>query len=77
MFHPRRDHEGRRTVRIDVIGAILRVVLQDKHGGAGPEARFRKSLDNHTDALVVIGGAKGILVAPKGRSAHAAEATHA
>ena len=51
-----RDQKRGRAVRIHVVGAVLRVVLQHEDGGARPEAALRNRLHQHPQRVVVIGG---------------------
>src|SRR5882672_6364943 len=41
-------------MRVDVVGAVLRVVLEDEHDGALPERRGGESLDDAPQGEVVV-----------------------
>src|ERR1019366_1787387 len=50
------NDEGRRTVRIHVVGTVLGIVFQDENCRAGPKARLGDTFHQLADGVIVIGG---------------------
>ena len=48
------DNEGRRPVRVDVIRACLRIVLDDEYGGVFPIRAGRHLLDQAAQRVIII-----------------------
>ncbi len=49
------DDEPQRAMRVDVIGPILRVILEYEDGGLRPELGMADALDDPTQRQIVIG----------------------
>src|SRR5216684_4664302 len=49
------DDEGGRSMGIDVIGAVLRVVFEDEDGGIVPVGTMRNGIDDPAEREIVIG----------------------
>src|SRR5215470_5850741 len=58
------DHERERTMRIDVIGTVLRVVFENEDGGVFPVGTVRDRLDDAAEGEIVIGNVGGRSRAP-------------
>ena len=48
------DDQGGRAVRVNVVGAVLRVVFDDEDGRVLPVGTFRDGFDDATDGVVVL-----------------------
>ena len=49
------DDQGGGAMRIDVVGAILRVVFEDENGGVVPIRAVRNRIDDAAERQIVIG----------------------
>ena len=54
-LRPRARDQQHRAVRVDVVGAVLRVVLEHEDRGLGPEPAVRDRLDHAAERVVVLG----------------------
>src|SRR5206468_3928710 len=49
------DDEGDRTMRIDVVGAILRVIFEDEDGSVIPVRAVRDGVDDTAKRQIIVG----------------------
>ena len=49
------DGKGNRTMSIDVVGAVLRVIFDHKNGGVVPVGAVRDGIDDASESEVVVG----------------------